>query len=185
MPLIDQATLAVGTGHYYTGDVDAPFPTDLLNVPAAAWSEIGHTSIEDIISFDSEGGDASSLGTLQNPTLRTTYSTRTESFAIVLQQFDEASLKLFYGSNAKKDSKTGLMQVPTNPVPTTAGFLAVFRDGQNAFAIYAPKAEIYRGDNFEIKDTESFASLPLSVKPLQSGSNDWTYAITPLKAVTP
>ena len=179
MALHDDATLAIGTGHFYTAAVDAAYPADPAN-PGAAWEEVGHTSLEDIISFDSEGGDATTLGTLQNKTLRTTYSTRTEAINIVLQQFDEAGLRLFYGSNAKTNAQTGLLEVPSNPIPTTKAFMAVFKDGLNYFTIYVPKSEIYRSDNLEIADTESFASLPLAIKPMQSGSNDWTYAVSPI-----
>jgi hypothetical protein len=58
----------------------------------------------------------------------------------------------------------------------------VFVDGENYFAIYAPKAEIYRADDISFGDTESLAGLPIGVKPMAFGSNTYTYAITPLGA---
>jgi hypothetical protein len=99
-----------------------------------------------------------------------------------LQQFDEASLRLYYGANATVGG-SGEIQVPSNPQPTVAAFLVVFIDGNNVFAFYAPKCEIYRADDLSISDTESLAGLPLGVKPLVSGSNSWTYAVTPLGSV--
>lgn len=183
MALNNKATLAVGTGHFYIAPVGTAYPKAAVTSPPTPWEEIGHTSLEDIISFDSEGGEATVMGTLQAPSLRTSYSARSESFAIVLQQFDTDGLKLFYGSNAKVDAVTGLLNVPTHPTPTEKAFLAVFIDGANFFTIYAPRTEIFRGDNFEIADTESFASLPLNVKPLQNGNNDYTYALSPLGVV--
>lgn len=179
MAIDNKATLVVGAGNYFKGTVGAALPADLRAV-STPWENIGHTSIEDILSSESEGGEPTVLGTLQNPSLRTTYSARTESFGLVLQQWDEAGLKLYYGSNAVTNPDTGLLQVPSNPVPTECAFLAVFLDGETEFALYAPRAEIFRGDNFEISDTESFASLPLSVRPLQHETNNWTYAVTPL-----
>lgn len=185
MPLVDNATLVVGAGNYLTAPVGTALPTDLLN-PEADWDNIGHTSLEDVFSASSEGGDQTVLGTLQNANLRTSRTARSESFTITLQQFDASGLKLYYGSNMVDVNSDGsLLGVPSNPTPTTAAFLAVFVDGENVFALYAPKAEIFRGDDMEISDTESLASLPLRITPLQYQTNKYPYAITPLGTVTP
>lgn len=178
MTLNDSATLVIGAGNYFTAPVDTILPTNLL-APDATWENVGHTSIQDIFSISSDGGEATVLGTLQNKSLRTSYSTRTETMAFTIQQFDVDSLKLYYGSNATVGAG-GELQVPVNPTPTIAAFLVVFVDGDNHFAFYAPKAEIYRADDMSISDTESLAGLPLGVKPMVSGTNDWTYAVTPL-----
>lgn len=179
----DAATLVIGSGNYFTAPVDTPLPTDLKAI-TTPWETVGHTSLEDIFSITSEGGEPTVIGTLQNKKLRTVYSDRTETMAVVLQQFDQAGLKLYYGSNAPV-LPDGTIGVPANPTPTVAAFLAVFIDGDNVFAFYAPKAEIYRNDDLSFSDTESLAGLPLGIKPLQSGSNNWTYAITPLGEVVP
>lgn len=182
MAKIDSATLVVGAGNYYTAPVGTALPDPLTTV-TTPWENMGHTSLEDIFSMSSEGGEASVLGTLQNKNLRTRYSDRTEAIAITLQQFDEKSLKLFYGANAI--NVNGLIAPHKSPVPTQAAFLAVFLDGDNVFAIYIPKAEIYRGDDLSISDTESLAGLPLSVRPLQLDENDYTFAVTPIGKVLP
>lgn len=178
MALNDAATLVIGSGNFFTAPTDTAMPADLtaIDVP---WENVGHTSLEDIFGITSEGGDATTLGTLQNKSLRTTYSTRQETMAFTLQQFDTAGLKLFFGSNAPVLAD-GSVGVPANPQPTTCAFLAVFVDGDNTFAFYAPKAEIYRGDDMSMSDTESLAGLPLAVKPLISGANNWSYAVTPI-----
>lgn len=181
MAVNDAATLVIGSGNYFTAPVDTPLPAD-LKVVATPWDNVGHTSLEDIFNIASEGGEATVIGTLQNKKLRTVYSDRTETMAVILQQFDKAGLKLFYGSNAP-ELPDGTIGVPTNPKPTTCAFLAVFIDGDNVFAFYAPKVEIYRGDDLSFGDTESLAGLPLGITPMQSGSNDYTYAVTPLGEV--
>lgn len=164
MALIDDAVLGVALGRFYTAPVGTAMPADPLT-PGAAWSEVGHTSLDDIMSFDSEGGEATTLGTLQKKNLRSRYSPRVERFSINLQQFDEGALKLFYGANATVDTN-GLLGVPEDPVPTVCAFLGVFQDGDVSFPIYAPKAEIFRSDNMEISDTESLVSLPINITPL-------------------
>lgn len=182
MALNDNATLVIGSGNYLTAPTGTDIPTDLL-VPVSPWEAVGHTSLEDILSITSEGGEATTIGSLQNKSLRTKYSTRTETIAFTLQQFDVPGLKLYYGANAPV-LPNGLVGVPDDPIPTTCAFLSVFVDGENIFGIYAPKAEIYRGDDLSIGDTESLAGLPLGVKPMAWGANKWTYAITPLGTVS-
>lgn len=178
MALNDNATLVIGSGNYLTAPTGTDIPADLL-VPVAPWEAVGHTSLEDIFSITSEGGEATVIGSLQNKSLRTKYSARTETMTFTLQQFDVKGLKLYYGSNAPTLAD-GSVGVPADPTPTTAAFLAVFVDGENHFAFYAPKAEIYRADDVSFGDTESLAGLPLGVKPMAYGANSWTYAITPL-----
>lgn len=178
MALNDAATLVIGAGNYFTAPTGTAMPAD-LTAPGAAWTNVGHTSLEDIFAIASEGGEATVLGTLQNKSLRTKYSARTEKMTFTVQQFDEDSLKLYYGSNAPT-LPDGTLGVPTEPVPTTCAFLVIFIDGANEFAFYVPKAEIYRADDVSLSDTESLAGLPLGVTPLQYQTNNWTYAVTPL-----
>src|SRR5690606_3027773 len=64
MPLIDSAVLKVGAGNYFTAPVGTALPTDLKS-PGSEWVNMGHTSLEDILAFESEGGEATVLGTLQ------------------------------------------------------------------------------------------------------------------------
>lgn len=182
MALNDNATLVIGSGNYFTGDVGAVLPVDLLAIPVLDWENVGHTSLDKILSIASEGGDPTTIGTLQNKSLRTKYSARTETLSVVLEQFDEAGLKLYYGSNAPTLAD-GTIGVPVEPEVTLAAFLAVFIDGDSVFAFYAPKAEIYRNDDLALVDTETLAGLPVGVKPLKLGENVWAYAVTPLGAV--
>lgn len=183
MAINDAAVLQINAGNYLTAPTATALPAD-LTAPEVAWENVGHTSLEDILNLSSEGGEATVLGTLQNKALRTTYSTRTDNMKFTLQQFDTAALKLYFGSNATIGA-SGEVQVPINPVPTTCAFLAIFIDGDNVFAFYAPKAEVYRGDDFSAGDTTSLAGLPINVKPLVHNTNDWTFAVTPLGEVGP
>lgn len=182
MALIDNATLVVGAGNFYTSATGQAFPTDPLAV-ASPWENVGHTSIEDVFGIEEEGGEATVLGTLQNRTLRTRYSDRVETFNFILQQFDEDSLKLYFGANAVAVSEV-LLGVPATPEPTEGAFLAIFIDGDEYFCFYAPKAELFRGDAMALEDTESLAGLPIKVTPLQHNTNTWTYAVTPIGGVT-
>lgn len=179
MALNDAATLIIDAGNYFTAPVGTPLPIDLLTVSEADWENIGHTSIDEILSASSEGGEKTILATLQAKSLRTRTAPRTESFAVTLQQWDTASLKLYHGSNAVENAD-GTLGVPDTPTPTLCAFLAVFLDGDKVFAIYAPKAEIIRGEDISLSDTENLAGLPLQVTPLSHNGAKWPYAITPI-----
>lgn len=170
MALNDLAVLKAGAGHFYTAPVGTALPTDLRN-PGASWTHMGHTSVEDILSSSSEGGDVTTLRSLQNKSLRTSVAPRTESYAMNLLQFDKEALKLYYGANATVTA-TGV-RVPQNAVATETAWLVVFIDGNNTAGIYAPKASIFRGDDFTVSDTENLAQLNLKVTPLGYQSNDW------------
>lgn len=178
----DNATLVVGAGNFYTAPVGTAMPGSLATAPDVPWEAVGHTSLSDIFSFSSDGGDATTLGTLQSKALRTTFAPRVETFAITLEQFDRKSLRLYYGANSVLQTN-GTIAVPQSPEPTECAFLAVFVDGDNTFGVYAPRAEIFRGDDVAVSDAESLVGLPLSVKPLVYSTNDWTYAITPLGGI--
>lgn len=181
MAVNDNATLVIGSGNYLIAPVSTAIPLD-LTAPDAPWAKVGHTSLEDVFNISSEGGEATVLGTLQNKNLRTRYSPRSETMTFTLQQFDADSLKLYFGSNMVDDAD-GFLGVPENPTPAEHAFLAVFIDGSNVFAFYAPKAEVFRGDDMSLSDTESLAGLPLNVKPLVVSPNTWAYKVTPLAAV--
>lgn len=184
MALDDSATLVIGGGHLYTGPAGTAFPTD-PNAPGVDFTEIGHTSIDNILQFASDGGETTVLGTLQNKSLRTTTSPRTETWTFILEQWDAAALKLYFGSNATVNSTTGQLEVPTAPEPTESAFLAVYTDGGRTFSIYAPKASLERGDDLSLEDTESLAGLSIKVTPLQYQTNNYLYSVTPLDYTAP
>jgi hypothetical protein len=139
---------------------------------------MGHTSVQDILSASSEGGETTTLRSLQNKTLRTSTAARTEAFIMNLLQFDSASLKLYYGSNATIDG-SGHVAVPSSPTPTEVAWLVVFYDGQTTAGVYAPKASILRSDDLSVSDTENLVQLPVKVTPLQNGANDYAFKWLP------
>jgi len=181
MALDNTAVLKVGTGHFYTAPIGTAVPAD-LRAPGVAWTEMGHTSMQDILASASEGGDVTTLGSLQSKTLRQSVASRTESYNMNLLQFDKDSLKLYYGANAVVTG-TGSVQVPQDAVPTEVAWLVVFYDGTTTAGIYAPKASIFRSDDLSISDTENLAQLPLKVTPLTYLTNAFAIEFIPPKAV--
>lgn len=180
MALNDNSTLVVKTGRFYIAPVGTASPTNLL-APDTPWEEIGHTSVEDILSWATEGGETTTLASLQSPSLRSTSSARTESFTTTLLQWDEATLPFYFGDNMELIPGSGiLMGVNSNPTPVEKALLIVLRDGQNAFPIYAPSVSIARADDLSIDSTEDLAGLPIQISLKNYQGNDWAFAIAPV-----
>lgn len=187
MALSNSSTLVVKTGRFYIAPEGTAAPDDKagLLAPDTPWEELGHTSVEDILSWATEGGESTTLGSLQAPSLRTTTSPRTESFTTTLLQWDEASLPFYFGGNMELIAgSTILYGVNSNPEPIVKALLIVLEDGQNVFPIYAPSASIARGDDLSIDSTEDLAGLPVQINLQNYNGNKWAFAIGPIDVVS-
>ena len=187
MAINDTSTLVVKTGRFYVNAVgtDAPTALDRASLLAEGWEELGHTSLEDILSWATEGGESTTLGSLQSPSLRQTTSARTESFTTTLLQWDEKTLPFYFGGNMELIPGSEIfMGVKSSPEPIRKSFLVVFEDGQNRFPVYAPAASIGRGDDLAIDSTEDLAGLPIQISLLNHAGNDWAFAVAPIGGVS-
>lgn len=183
----DAATLKVGNARFYTAPVGTARPATaaLLKAPASPWTEVGNTSLDNIIAMTSEGGTVTTLGSLQNRNLRQNVDARTESFGINLLEWTAPSLKLYYGSNATV-STDGAVDVPSEPVPTELAFLVVLEDGSQIAGFYAAKSSIFRSDDIAIPDSNSLAQLPIKVTALNhAGKASALTVIPPMPVVKP
>lgn len=186
MAINDTSTLVVKTGRFYVNEVGTAAPTSLdrASLLTAGWEELGHTSLEDILSWATEGGETTTLGSLQSPSLRQTTSARTESFTTTLLQWDAATLPFYFGGNMELiEGSEIFMGVKSAPESIRRSFLVVFEDGQNRFPVYAPAASIGRGDDLAIDSTEDLAGLPIQISLLNHAGNDWAFAVAPIGGV--
>jgi hypothetical protein len=185
MALDDSKVLKPGTAHFYTAVTGTPLPEDLRN-PGVEWTHMGHTSLEDILSATSEGGESTILGSLQKRQLRNSTSARTETFAVNLLQLDEDSLTLYFGSNVVVSGDGRVVSVPATPVAAERAWLCVMYDGDVDAGYYTAKAEFIRGEDISISDTESLTQLPIRITPLGADGADSPYDfIMPHAHVTP
>lgn len=186
MAINDTSTLVVKTGRFYVAEIGTAAPTGLdpTSLETAGWEQMGHTSLEDILAWATEGGETTTLGSLQSPSLRQTTSARTESFTTTLLQWDEATLPFYFGNNMELISGSEIfLGVKSSPEPVRKAFLVVFEDGQNRFPVYAPAASITRGDDLSIDSTEDLAGLPIQISLLNHEGNDWAFAVAPIGGV--
>lgn len=177
----DAATLKVGIARFYTAVVGTARPSTVatLKAPPVAWTEVGNTSLENILALSSEGGAVTTLSSLQNKSLRQSVEARVESVNLNLLEWTADSLKLYYGSNSVVASD-GAVEIPSEPVPTEKAFLAVLQDGNNVGGFYCEKSSIFRADDIAIADTNTLAQLPIKVTALNaSGKVSAMTAIPP------
>lgn len=182
----DAATLKVGNARFYTAPVGTVRPSTVatLKLPGITWTEVGNTSLDNILALTSEGGAVSTLSSLQNKSLRQSVEARVESLGLNLLEWTTSSLKLYYGANATITDDEAV-EVPSEPVPSEMAFLAVLEDGTNVGGFYAAKASIFRSDDIAIADTNSLAQLPIKITALNNaGAPSALTVITP-RAVDP
>jgi hypothetical protein len=171
--LTDAAVLVPGVGSIWTGVVGtATKPTiTQLNTFATAgtipsgWTNLGHTSLDDILAPGQDGGDTEVKGSWQNPSLRTVITeSSVDYFVIKALQVDNTTLGLYYGGgDATVANEFG---VPDSPAATELATTIVMLDGTTPTAIYMPKASWLREDEMEF-DSAEFTTIPLRVTALK------------------
>lgn len=179
MAINDSAVVKIATAHFYTAPTGTAAPAGGI-VEGVEWEEVGHTTLEDILSMSTEGGEKTVLGTLQNRNLRTSYSAKSTAFNFSVHQFDEEGLKLFYGANSIVDSD-GRIGPADTPQPTETAFYVLIEDGDSFFDFYCEKSEILGAEDMALADTESLASLPLAVTPLSASAGKAPFLVGPVK----
>lgn len=180
----DNTTLKVGIARFYTAPVGTARPTTVatLKTPPVAWEEVGNTSLDNILTLTSEGGNVTTLASLQNKSLRQTVEARVESLGINLLEWTTDSLLAYYGGNAVITAD-GAVEVPSEPVPLEKAFLAVLEDGTNVGGFYAEKSSLFRSDDIAIADTNSLAQLPIKVTALNAAGKTSALTVIPPHAV--
>ena len=176
----DAAVLTAATGYVYVGAVDnvAPDPTeigagldltDTAGWTATGWTDLGHTSRGDLPEFGSDGGDAEVKGTWQNEKLRNVVSEAPVDYVtVVLNQFDEEALELYYGVNTS--ATAGIFGVANDSSdPIEKALFMVIEDGTTQLGFWAPKASITRDDSISLA-VDEFSALPIRATFLSSGS---------------
>lgn len=176
MAQTDSAVLVPGVGRIFTkafttGDtwtlteLDA-FVADGVTTPVG-WNELGHTDLDSIMTFGRDGGDTTTKGSWQNPSLRTVITTAAvDSFTLNAEQVkDNDVLTLFYGGGDA--SVAGRFALPDAPAAVERSVVVVFLDGDEATAFSVQRASIL-GDGAPTLAADDFVKLPLKFTVLKA-----------------
>lgn len=164
----DDAVLTAAVGYVYTAAVGtaAPTPAQLKSInlenpdswAATGWTSVGHTSRGTMPEFGFEGGDSEVKGSWQKKKLREIQTDDPIDYlTVVLHQFDEAALELYYGPNQSETE--GIFAANVNQTNEKA-LLVVIEDRDLRLGHHASKASVKRDDAIELP-IDDFASLPV------------------------
>ncbi|AIW02919.1 major tail protein [Mycobacterium phage Malec] len=165
----DDAVLTAAVGYVYVGaeGTAPPSPSALktLNLTSpetwsgvTGWKSVGHTSRGTLPEFGFDGGDSEVKGSWQKKKLREISTEDPIDFVtVLLHQFDEDSLGLYYGPNAV--STPGVFGVKTGQTNEKA-LLVVIEDGDLRLGHHAHKTSVKRDDSIDLP-IDDLASLPV------------------------
>lgn len=176
------ALLKLSTADFFVGPVGTALPTDVSSDTAlttAGFKNAGYSSIEDILSWETEGGERTTLGAIQAASLRESVSASIRSFIVNFLQWDTETLKLFYGANAVVQAN-GIVSVPETSEPTEVAVFARLQDGRNTGGFYAARASVLGEGDISISDSDSLSQLPVRFTPMIHGNSKSAFDVLPI-----
>jgi hypothetical protein len=183
MPLTDGAVLVPGVGHVLTATVGAAdFTYTNLTAYVSAgtipsgYDELGHTDLDDVLVFDQDGGDTTTKGSWQNPSLVTVITSATVDFFTIKaeQVLDNNILTLYYGGGDA--TVTNTFAWPDAPAAQNKAVVLILLYGSTPLAFYFPKCSVLRGDAPDIA-SDDFMKLPLKFTVLQQSGKKRAYML--------
>ncbi len=164
----DDAVLTAAVGYVFVAapGTAAPTPAQLKSITlsnpaswaATGWTSVGHTSRGTLPEFGFEGGDSEIKGSWQKKKLREiTTEDPVDYLTVVLHQFDEDALALYYGPNASETA--GIFAADTYQTNEKAVFV-VIEDGDLRLGHHASKSSVKRDDAIELP-IDDLAALPI------------------------
>ncbi|WP_404465241.1 hypothetical protein LG274_02690 [Micrococcus antarcticus] len=191
MAYVKHDVMKVSTAYFFfkegAGDAAAPPVAklgDIAAIEALDYRHIGHTSIEQAVEVETEGGEIETSGTLQVPDMFSDQTPTTKHYIVKVVQWDTANLKLAYGANAvtRADGSIGQNIFPT---AVTGAFLMVVVTPSAPVYLHAPLAEVRATKDLgSLGGRGSFGELPLRITPkLMAGQSAKTFTL-PLDKAT-
>ncbi|MCZ4066429.1 hypothetical protein O1W71_01940 [Microbacterium sp. H37-C3] len=135
---------------------------DITKNGPTGWTNLGHTSKENLIGFTKEGGERESLGTFLAESVRTTQSDVSWGITVNSLQITKETLDLAFAGEF--DPKTGGYTVAGGGSKNVGAFI-VFQDVTAKLAFWLPSIDMSLGDAPSL-DTANFFEFPLSASIL-------------------
>ncbi|EHB44154.1 hypothetical protein MycrhDRAFT_6904 [Mycolicibacterium rhodesiae JS60] len=160
-------TAAVGYAYYALPGTASPTPAQLKTIDlekpqlwtATGWSSVGHTSRGTMPEFGYEGGEGEVKGSWQKKKLREISPDDPVDFlTMVLHQFDETGLGLYYGDNAS--SVAGEFGVASGTPTNEKAGLVIIEDGDLRLGFHFKRSSVKRDDAIELP-IDDLAALPI------------------------
>lgn len=172
--LTDTKPTIAAIGHVYIGPVDTPPPSldNYVFDPSedfGGFTWLGDSSAENLIEFETDGGDVTYKHTWDRPNVRAVRENESISATInSVNAGKETFLAGFGGSVRDEATKSTKVGVSSTSVPQA--IFVVMEDGQDVAGMYLPNTDV-KG-SFPTFSREEFTEIPLNVAVL--GSNTQT-----------
>ena len=148
-------------------------PAVAVTTTTAGWTNLGHTSREDLPEPGFDGGDTETRGTWQNAAVKEVITdVAVDYITFNLHQFDDVALSLYYGQDNGPGAVAGEFRVQSAPTATQErSFLMVIVDGTDKIGFYARKASMRREGSITL-GVDEFSVLPMRATFVKDGSSE-------------
>ena len=160
----DKEIQIAGMGHVYVGDVDTAAPDlwayefgDGTTLEAQGWKWIGDTSSENLIEFETDGGDASTKDTWDRKNARSTRASKTTNVTINSVSFSDDTIQTAFPGYTYVEETDGYDLVLSGS--TDRAILIVIVEGQLVSGILLRKVNL-SGD-MPTLDKENFTEVKM------------------------
>ncbi|WP_328391323.1 hypothetical protein OHS81_21575 [Streptomyces sp. NBC_00400] len=171
--MIDDAAIVAGSGYIFFADPDTPKPTRILDPlkPGPEWTNIGHTSREDLPEFGRDGDDPEALGSWQNAKLRMTTPDITYTVTFQALQATADTYRFYFGAGEDAIQPDGSIRIPATPIPQIQSLLVILVDGKKFVPLWHPRVSLLGSDSIEMA-TDEFVVFPITGTFLSSSLID-------------
>ena len=161
MAEIDSAAVNPAGGYIYVAPVGTVKPTITdPHAPGVDWESVGHTSLDELPTFERDGDDPTVLGSWQNSKLKV--SSPDVTYSLVFQSIQSSALtyQMYFGAGDAATQADGSFRIPAKPVAQEFALLLVVVDGDTYLPMWHPKVSLLGSDAVEM-DTEGFVTYPI------------------------
>lgn len=166
------ATIIPGQGWVYIADPDTPVPDLSKFVPSdpttvTGFESLGHTSADNTIALEKEGGEVTVRNSWDTPGLRSELSAVNWAAIVNALDFNQGTLALAF-PNGEWDEETKSFGFGGNTGSSKKAVLIIMKDTVNGYAaIYFPNGSISIGEAPSIA-IDAFFEIQLRVTALAS-----------------
>lgn len=168
-------TLVVpGRGTVFHAPANTIAPTTPLTAftlqgePPAAWRTFGHTSKQNVVAFNREGGESTTLDTYLQDGVRTIQSSSTSwSLTLNALQLDIDTLDIAF--NGEWDAAGTRYLIPATAAPIKRALFVLLADNSGQVGFYIPNAEISASGPPSI-DPAQFMEFPITANILAASA---------------
>lgn len=168
MALDDDLVVYPTTAHFLVSDSTSASKPTASQIDAYVASgtaitgltELGHTSVEEVVAFSRDGGDSEVKGSLQNRSLKEILTSEAVTAVAVkaLQLLDNKVLELHYGGGDYSDENE--FALPDQEGTLTKSLLIIIVSGDENIGYFARKTSV-RADETIALPADDFSQVPL------------------------